>query len=151
MSEFAHDEMGRPRSSGHAVDRLFTDLVAQFERTALLYSNAVYFDPERARQLRHDFDALAGRAEGHFRPSEDPVGTPAGGSAGGGNRSQRIEGAIIVFIQDMAKPVTIDEVLEHLNGCSLGEPRPSLITRMSRMVTAGKLVRTSRGYYELAD
>lgn len=150
MSEFAPDEGGRFRNPGQAVDRLFTDLVAQFERTALLYSNAVYFDPERARQLRHDFDALAGRAEGHFRPSEDPTGTAAGGP-GGGNRSQRIEAAITVFIQDMGKPVSIDEVLEHLNGCSLGEPRPSLITRMSRMVAAGKLVRGGRGYYELAE
>lgn len=151
MSEFAHDGGGRSRNPGQAVDRLFTDLVAQFERTALLYSNAVYFDPERARQLRHDFDSLAARAEGHFRPTEEMLGAAPGGIGGAGNRAQRIEGAIADFIQDMAKPVTIDEVLEHLNGCSLGEPRPSLITRMSRMVGAGKLVRSGRGYYELAD
>lgn len=146
MSEYAHDDGNRVRNPARAIDQLFVDLAGQFERAALLYANAVYFDPERARQLRQGFDAAAGRAESHFRPSEENVA-----AAAGGNRSQRIEAAIVSFIQDMAKPVTIDEVLEHLNGCSLGEPRPSLITRMSRMASTGKLLRSGRGYYELTD
>lgn len=148
MSEFAHDENARFRNSLRAVDQLFTDLASQFERAALLYANAVYFDPERARQLRHGFDAAAARAEGHFRLADDAVGlvqTPAA------NRAQRIEGEIASFIQDMGRPVTIDEVLDHLTGCSLGEPRASLITRMSRMASAGKLTRSGRGYYELGE
>lgn len=148
MSEFAHDESSRIRNSTRAVEQLFSDLAIQMDRASMLYANAFYFDPERARQLRHGFDAAAVRAEGHFRLPDD--GAPAN-SPSGGNRAQRIEAAIVEFIQDMAKPVTIDEVLDHLTGCSLGEPRASLITRMSRMAAAGKLARSGRGYYELAE
>ena len=147
MSEFAHDDPSRLRNSVRAVDQLFSDLATQFERTSMLYANAFYFDPERARQMRHNFDAAAVRAEGHFRLPEDETPT----AAAGGNRAQRIEASIVTFIQDMAKPVTIDEVLDHLTGCSLGEPRASLVTRMSRMAAAGKLTRSGRGYYELGD
>lgn len=147
MSEFAHDETTRLRNSTRAVEQLFSDLATQLERTTLLYANAVYFDPERARQMRHHFDAAAVRAESHFRLPEDE--NPA--AASGANRAQRIEAAIVAFIQDMAKPVTIDEVLDHLTNCSLGEPRASLVTRMSRMTASGKLTRSGRGYYELGD
>lgn len=146
MSEFAHDP-SRPRNAVRVVEQLFSDLAAQFERASLLYANAVYFDPERARQMRHAFDQVAVRAEGHFRLPEDDG--PA--ASAGGNRAQRIEAGIVEFLQDMAKPVTIDEVLDHLTGCSLGEPRASLVTRMSRMAAAGKLTRSGRGYYELGE
>ena len=147
MSEFAHDDPSRLRNSTRAVEQLFADLATQFDRTSYLYASAYYFDPERARQMRHGFDAAAMRAEAHFRLPEDdgPV------AANTGNRAQRIEAAIVTFIQDMAKPVTIDEVLDHLTGCSLGEPRASLITRMSRMTAAGKVTRSGRGYYELGE
>jgi len=147
MSEFAHEDPSRIRNSTRAVEQLFSDLATQIERTSMLYASAVYFDPERARQMRHHFDAAAVRAEGHFRlPDDDGPAT-----APGGNRAQRIEAAIVAFIQDMAKPVTIDEVLDHLTSCSLGEPRASLVTRMSRMTASGKLTRSGRGYYELGD
>ncbi len=150
MSEFAHDPRPPSVSSGHGVERIFEELTLQLDRAAFLYGNAAYFDLERSRQIRRAFDAAVARAEGFVRREEEPA--PSGPTmATGGNRAQRIEAEIVDFIQLMAKPVTIDEVLEHLNGCSLGEPRASLITRMSRMTAAGKLIRSGRGYYELGE
>ncbi|NLH79477.1 MAG: hypothetical protein GX458_01360 [Phyllobacteriaceae bacterium] len=146
MSEFVH-EVRPSRSSAGGVERVFEELAAALERAAFLYGNAAYFDLERARRSRRDFDVAVAKAESFLRRESD--GAPAASSAGGPNRAQRIEAEILDFILEMAKPVTIDEVLEHLNGCSLGEPRASLITRMSRMAAAGKLLRSGRGYYEL--
>ena len=145
MSEYAFPP---GRNTGHqALDRLFEELSTQLERAVFLYGNAAFFDLERARQLRRGFDTAIARAEG-FVTRGDEAPPPAAGRA---DRPQRIEAEIVAFIQDMAKPVTIDEVVEHLAACSLGEPRPSLVTRMSRMVGAGKLTRSGRGYYELAE
>jgi hypothetical protein len=145
MSDFVSES---DRKGGNqALDRLFEELSAQLERAAFLYGNAAFFDLERARQLRRSFDTAAARAEGYVGRGEDAPQT----SIGRTERPQRIEAEIVAFIQDMAKPVTIDEVVEHLTACSLGEPRPSLITRMSRMVAAGKLTRSGRGYYELGE
>lgn len=150
MSEFAHDTRPSPVSSGHGVERIFEELGLQLDRAAFLYGNAAFFDLERARQIRRAFDVAVAKMEGFVRRDEEPA--PSGAAtATGGNRAQRIETEIVDFIQLMEKPVTIDEVLEHLNGCSLGEPRASLITRMSRMTTAGKLTRSGRGYYELGE
>lgn len=147
MSEFAHDlRANRPPSAG-GVERVYEELATAFERAAFLYGNAAFFDLERARQIRRAFDAALAKAEGFVRRDEDAAATQATGT----NRAQRIEAEIVDFIQLMEKPVTIDEVLEHLNGCSLGEPRASLITRMSRMASAGKLTRSGRGYYELGE
>lgn len=145
MSEFEHDDRHRPAPPAQAIEQLFADLAQQLERSALLYGNAVYFDSERARRIRRDFDAAITKAESFFRRDDEPAPQPAAGS----NRAQRIEAQIIAFIQDMGKAVTIDEVLEHLTACALGEPRASLITRMSRMASVGKLERSGRGYYEL--
>ncbi|MCE1237634.1 MAG: hypothetical protein LWW93_14890 [Hyphomicrobiales bacterium] len=128
------------------MDRIYEELAGALERAAFLYGNAAFFDLERARQLRRAFDAAVAKSEGFVRSSEEATQAQA---AAGPNRAQRIEAEIVDFIEQMRKPVTIDEVLEHLNGCSLGEPRASLITRMSRMAAAGKLVRSGRGYYEL--
>lgn len=147
MSEFAH-EFRPSRSTAGGVERVFEELAAALERAAFLYGNAAYFDLERARRSRRDFDVAVAKAESFLR-REGEIAAPSSAS-GGPNRAQRIEAEILDFILEMAKPVTIDEVLEHLSGCSLGEPRASLITRMSRMAAAGKLVRSGRGYYELA-
>jgi len=146
MSESASDP--NRKGSAMALDRLFDELSAQLERTAFLYGNAAFFDLERARQLRRAFDAGVAKAEGFVIRDESSAAQPVLARA---DRGPRIETAIIAFIQDMAKPVTIDEVVEHLAACSLGEPRPSLVTRMSRMVANGKLSRSGRGYYELAE
>lgn len=148
MSEFAPDPRPSPASSGLSVERIFEELAHQLDRAAFLYGNAAYFDLERSRQIRRAFDAAVAKAEGFVRREDEPAPSSV---VTGTNRAQRIESEIVDFIQDMAKPVTIDEVLEHLTGCSLGEPRASLITRMSRMTAAGKLIRSGRGYYELGE
>lgn len=145
MSAYASDPS--PRSGGPTLDRLFEELASHLERTAYLYGNAAFFDLERARQLRRSFDTTVAKAEG-FVTRDD---APSPQTFARADRGQRIEAEIVSFIQDMAKPVTIDEVAEHLGACSLGEPRPSLVTRMSRMVAANKLARSGRGYYELAE
>lgn len=145
MSEFAPD-LHPPRGGTTAsVERVYDELAAALERAAFLYGNAAFFDLERARRIRRGFDAAVAKAEGFVRRDDEvpPLAIV------GPNRAQRIEAEIVEFIQQMAKPVTIDEVLEHLNGCSLSEPRASLITRMSRMTASGKLLRSGRGYYEL--
>lgn len=143
MSEFA--PTGRPQIQS-AVERAFDDLTAQLERAAFLYGVAATLDLERARQIRRAFDANVAKSESFLRRDDETSAAHA--FAGIPNRAQRIEAEIVDFVLQMEKPVTIDEVLEHLNGCSLGEPRASLITRMSRMTAAGKIVRTGRGYYE---
>lgn len=147
MSEFVHEQRPSRTASG-AVERVYEELTAVLERAAFLYGNAAFFDLERARQIRRAFDAAAAKAESFVRRDDD---TGPLAFSGGPNRAQRIEAEIVDFIQQMEKPVTIDEVLEHLNGCSLGEPRASLITRMSRMTASGKLLRSGRGYYELGS
>lgn len=145
MSEFAHDpRSGRP-PAGDSIDRVYDELAVALERAAFLYGNAAFFDLERARQLRRAFDVAVAKSESFLRSGDDAAQSQA---AGGPNRAQRIEAEILDFVLQMRKPVTIDEVLAHLNGCSLGEPRASLITRMSRMAAAGKLLRSGRGYYE---
>lgn len=149
MSEFAHDLRGGRPSSGSVVERVYEELASALDRAAFLYGNAAFFDLERARQIRRNFDAAIAKSEGYVRRDEE--GAPPQTGVGGPNRAQRIEAEIADFILEMEKPVTIDEVLVHLNGCSLGEPRASLITRMSRMVSAGKLIRSGRGYYELGS
>ena len=147
MSEFAHEvRAGRP-SAGGVVERVYEELASALDRAAFLYGNAAFFDLQRARQIRRSFETTIAKAEAYVRRDEEGASGPM--PAGTPNRAQRIESEIVDFIQLMAKPVTIDEVQEHLSGCSLGEPRASLITRMSRMVTAGKLMRSGRGYYEL--
>jgi len=144
MSEYEHSA-GRPASSA-MVERLFVELDERLELAALLYANACWFDPERARRMRHAFDARVGRAE-ILLQRDAPLPAPL--PTGGANRAQRIESEITAFIADTGKPVTIDDVLEHLVALSLGEPRASLITRMSRMAASGRLMRSGRGYYEL--
>lgn len=152
MSQY---EPARPSTgpSAQIIEQLFADLADQFDRTMLLYGNAGYFDLERARQIRQSFDARLAKAESQLlrdRPAQTQEASAASPGIGH-NRAQRIEGEILSFIQDMQKPVTIDEVLDHLNNVSLGEPRASLITRMSRMVAADKLTRSGRGYYEIME
>lgn len=149
MSEFASD-FGR-RSGNQSLDRLFEELSQQMERTAFLYGNAAFFDIERARQLRRALDAAIAKAEGFVMREDGAFAPNTGANPGRADRAQRIEAEIVSYIQDVAKPVTIDELVEHLGACSLGEPRPSLVTRMSRMVASGKLARSARGYYELTD
>ncbi|MER2604661.1 MAG: hypothetical protein ABTQ29_02410 [Siculibacillus sp.] len=139
------------RRTASPVDRLFADLDRQIEQLILLYGNASYFDADRARRRRQALDAALDKTEGLVTRDERAPAASATERASGGNRPQRIESEITSFIQDMGKPVMIDEVHEHLTAIGLGEPRPSLITRMSRMAGAGKLTRSGRGYYELGE
>lgn len=143
MSEFAPN--GRSTASTPS-EFAFEQLQATLDRAAFFYGVAAALDFDRTLQIRRAFDAAIAKSESFLRSDEE---TSRAQAAGGPNRAQRIEAEIVDFILQMQKPVTIDEVLEHLNGCSLGEPRASLITRMSRMAAAGKLVRSGRGYYEL--
>lgn len=144
MSEFA--PTGRSSASTPS-ESAFEQLQSYLDRAAFFYGVAVALDFDRARQIRRAFDVAIARSESFVRSVDDAAQVQM--AAGGPNRAQRIEAEIVDFILQMQKPVTIDEVLEHLNGCSLGEPRASLITRMSRMTANGKLVRSGRGYYEL--
>lgn len=146
MSEFA--PTGRSSASTPS-EVAFEQLQASLDRAAFFYGVAAALDFDRARQFRRAFDAEIAKSEGFVRSGDDAAQSQT--FAGGPNRAQRIEAEIVDFILQMEKPVTIDEVLEHLNGCSLGEPRASLITRMSRMTAAGKLIRSGRGYYELGS
>lgn len=129
---------------------VFSELVPVIARIRALYAAAYYLDPERAGRLRRDLDTQLSETERNLPPDAPHHGSHGDDDLGDNraNRSTRINDEILSFLTDIRRPVTVDDVHDHLEGMRLGEPRDSLITRMSRLVASNRIQRRTRGYYE---
>jgi hypothetical protein len=156
----APDERNASHPSAEKVDEAFEKLVRAVKRVAFLYSVAVYLDSKRALQVRRDLQDELSTIE-HF---EDEVAEDGDGPAasrrpsdvkgdrqgrGADSRASQINEEICNFLLELQRRGTIDDIHKHLAGAGLSEPRDSLMTRISRLVQQGKLIRPVRGYYTL--